>query len=97
MRQVSAPMVNVVPLDDISARWLAELTADGAIRDAAHARLHDLVLRAARAELQRRSGRISLAGVELDELAHHAAADAMLSVLAKLGSFRGESRCRRPS
>jgi RNA polymerase sigma-70 factor (ECF subfamily) len=85
-------MVNVVPLDDISAQWLADLTADGAIRDAAHARLHDLLLRAARAELRRRSGRISLAGVELDDLAHQAAADAMLSVLAKLDSFRGESR-----
>jgi RNA polymerase sigma-70 factor (ECF subfamily) len=85
-------MVNVVPLDDISARWLADLTADGAIRDAAHARLHDLLLRAARAELHRRSSRISLVGAELDDLAHQAAADAMLSVLAKLDSFRGESR-----
>ncbi|MET0493455.1 MAG: sigma-70 family RNA polymerase sigma factor [Actinoplanes sp.] len=81
-----------MPLDDISARWLADLTADGAIRDAAHARLHDLVLRAVRAELRRRSGGISFVGVELDDVAHQAAADAMLSVLAKLGSFRGDSR-----
>jgi RNA polymerase sigma-70 factor (ECF subfamily) len=31
-------------------------------------------------------------GRELDDLAHQAAADAMLAILAKLGSFRGESR-----
>jgi RNA polymerase sigma-70 factor (ECF subfamily) len=81
-----------VPLDDISARWVAELQADGATRDDAHARLHDLLLRAARSELGRRSGRISLTGVELDDLAHQAAADAMLAVIAKLPGFRGESR-----
>jgi RNA polymerase sigma-70 factor, ECF subfamily len=92
MRQAPARKVVVVPLDEISLRWLADLAADGAVRDAAHARLHDLLLRGVRAELRRRSGRISLAGVELDDLAHQAAADAMLSVLAKLDRFRGESR-----
>jgi RNA polymerase sigma-70 factor (ECF subfamily) len=84
--------VVAVPLDESSAQWLADLQAGGAVRDDAHARLHGLLLRAARAEAGRRSGRIRLAGVELDDLAHQAAADAMLAVLAKLGTFRGDSR-----
>jgi RNA polymerase sigma-70 factor (ECF subfamily) len=33
-----------------------------------------------------------VAGQELDDVAHQAAGDAMLAVLAKLGDFRGESR-----
>jgi RNA polymerase sigma-70 factor, ECF subfamily len=81
-----------VALDDISARWLADLRADGAIRDDAHARLHNLMLRAALSETGRRAGRIRLSGVELEDLAHQAAADAMLTVLGKLDTFRGESR-----
>jgi RNA polymerase sigma-70 factor, ECF subfamily len=78
-----------VPPDENSAQWLADLTAGGSVRDDAHARLHGLLLRAARAEMSRR-GR--LAGVEADDLAHQAAADAMLAVLAKLPEFRGDSR-----
>lgn len=81
-----------MPLDDTSAQWLADLRADGAVRDDAHARLHGLLLRAALAETGRRAGRIRLSGVELEDLAHQAAADAMLTVLGKLDTFRGESR-----
>jgi RNA polymerase sigma-70 factor (ECF subfamily) len=81
-----------VPLDEVSARWVADLQSAGAVRDDAHARLHALLLRAARAEVGRRAGRIRLVGVELDDLAHQAAADAMLAVLGKLPAFRGESR-----
>ncbi|GIH21643.1 sigma-70 family RNA polymerase sigma factor [Rugosimonospora africana] len=81
-----------MPLDEISARWVADLQATGAVREDAHARLHDLLLRAARAEVGRRSGRVRLSGVELDDLAYQAAADAMLAVLGKLAGFRGESR-----
>lgn len=81
-----------VPLDDASAQWLAALRADGAVRDAAHARLHELLLRIARGEAARRSPQLQVTGAELDDLAHQAAADAMLAVLGKLDSFRGESR-----
>ena len=70
-----------MPLDEISARWVEDLQATGAVREDAHARLHDLLLRAARAEIGRRSGRTRLSGVELDDLAYQAAADAMLAVL----------------
>jgi len=87
-----APTLGAVPLDDVSAQWLGALTAAGAVRDDAHARLHALLLWAARAEVGRRSGQLPAGGVELDDLAHQAAADAMVAVLAKLTGFRGESR-----
>jgi RNA polymerase sigma-70 factor (ECF subfamily) len=81
-----------VALDDVSAEWLAGLTATGPARDDAHTRLHQLMLRIARSETRRRSGTVRVTGAELDDLAHQAAADAMVAVLAKLGTFRGESR-----
>jgi len=31
-------------------------------------------------------------GSELDDLAHQAAADAVVAIIAKIGEFRGESR-----
>jgi RNA polymerase sigma-70 factor, ECF subfamily len=46
----------------------------------------------ARAELHRRSDGRTITGPELDDLAHQAAADAVLAITAKLDSFRGESR-----
>ncbi|HET6877380.1 MAG TPA: sigma-70 family RNA polymerase sigma factor [Jatrophihabitans sp.] len=55
-------------------------------------RLHELLLRAARAEVSRRAGRLRVSGPELDDLAHQAAHDAMLAILRKLDTFRGESR-----
>src|SRR5271154_1433003 len=55
-------------------------------------RLHELLLRAARSELHRRSARTRIVGPELDDLAYQAAADAMVAITAKLGQFRGESR-----
>ena len=80
-------------LDDESREWLRSLRAGGAVRDEAVARLHELLLRAARFEAARR--RPALAHVrpgELDEIAAEAAADAALSVLRRLDDFRGESR-----
>ena len=55
-------------------------------------RLHDLLLRVARSEARRRRGQLSIGGPELDDLAHQAAADAVLAVVAKVGQFRGDSR-----
>jgi RNA polymerase sigma-70 factor (ECF subfamily) len=79
-------------LDDASAEWLTALTGTGAAREAALARLHGLLLRVAVRELRRREAGAWISGRELDDLAHQAADDAMLAILAKLGSFRGESR-----
>jgi RNA polymerase sigma-70 factor (ECF subfamily) len=76
-------------LDAESADWLRDL--NGRDRDAAVGRLHRLLLRIARGELRRR-GRHDIAGPELDDLAHQAAADALVAIVAKLDQFRGESR-----
>jgi RNA polymerase sigma-70 factor (ECF subfamily) len=46
----------------------------------------------ARAEVRRRRGQWSVGGPELDDLAHQAATDALVAVMAKVSQFRGESR-----
>ena len=79
-------------LDPASAAWLQDLRAEGGVRDGAVQRLRELLLRACRAELLRRAPRAGLTGADVDELAHEAASDATLAVLAKLDRFRGESR-----
>jgi RNA polymerase sigma-70 factor, ECF subfamily len=78
--------------DDASAEWLSALAGTGAAREAGLARLHGLLVRVAVRELRRREAGAWISGQELDDLAHQAADDAMLAILGKLGSFRGESR-----
>jgi RNA polymerase sigma-70 factor (ECF subfamily) len=73
--------------------WLRDLRATGAAYDEAVARLHALLLRAARYEVGRRRPTLPhLRGDELDDIAHEAADDALMSVLRRLGDFRGESK-----
>lgn len=79
-------------LDEASAEWISVLSATGPEREAGLARLHELLLRVAVHELRRREPTSGVSGAELDDLAHQAAADAMLAVLDKLATFRGESR-----
>jgi RNA polymerase sigma-70 factor, ECF subfamily len=80
-------------MDAESQEWLRDLRAEGAIRDEAAARLHELLLRAARFEVARRRPTLPhLRGNELDDIAHEAADDALMSVLARLDDFRGASR-----
>jgi len=75
--------------------WHLDLHTEGTRRDQAVARLHGLLLRAARFEVFRRAGSLpQLSPVELDELAQDAADDAAVSVLRRLGDFRGESSFR---
>ena len=83
-------MLELAPGDQESAQWLRDLQGPG--REAAYERLHRLLLRVARGELRRRGPRAGFAGPELDDLAHQAAADALLAVHRKLPGFRGESR-----
>ncbi|MGA2831219.1 MAG: sigma-70 family RNA polymerase sigma factor, partial [Streptosporangiaceae bacterium] len=78
--------------DPGSDQWVQMLSRTGPQREAGLARLHDLLLRIARGELQRRSGQLRITGPELDDLAYQAAADALVAIVAKLGQFRGESR-----
>ena len=80
-------------LDEESRRWLDELRADGATKDEAVARLHAVLLRAARFEVARRRPTLPhLRGDELDDIALEAADDALISVLRRLDDFRGASR-----
>ena len=82
-----------IKLDPESRRWLSELRGTGTEWDAAVARLHEFLLRAARFEVaRRRPALLHLWGNELDDIALQAADDALVSVLAKLDDFRGMSR-----
>src|SRR5581483_4722880 len=75
--------------------WHLDLRAEGVRREEAVARLQGLLLRAARFEVFRRAGSLpQLSAAELDELAQDAADDAAVSVLRRLGDFRGESSFR---
>jgi RNA polymerase sigma-70 factor, ECF subfamily len=78
---------------DDSESWLVSLRAAGEERELAIARLHGLLLRAARFEADRRRPLLpGLGSRELDDLAVQAADDALVAVLARLDTFRGASR-----
>jgi RNA polymerase sigma-70 factor (ECF subfamily) len=77
--------------DEETAQWLAALGKAGSAREDAIGRLHEVLLRVARAELRRRGGH-PFTGPELDDLAYQSAGDALLAITAKLSQFRGESR-----
>ncbi|GAA1311494.1 DNA-directed RNA polymerase sigma-70 factor [Planotetraspora silvatica] len=79
-------------LDPESAEWVRALTGGGTDYEGALVRLHQMLLRVARGEVSRRAPRLSISGPELDDLAHQAAADAMMALTGKLEQFRGESR-----
>jgi RNA polymerase sigma-70 factor (ECF subfamily) len=77
---------------DDSEAWLSSLRATGEERELAVARLHGLLLRAARFEAGRRGAASALGRAELDDLTVQAADDALLAVLSRLDTFRGASR-----
>jgi RNA polymerase sigma-70 factor, ECF subfamily len=80
-------------LDPESRNWLHSLRGDGRVREEAVARLHALLLRAARFEAGRRRASLpDLDGGDLDDIALQSANDALVAVLAKLDQFRGQSR-----
>jgi RNA polymerase sigma-70 factor (ECF subfamily) len=91
-----SPLPTLAPsssLDPESREWLQSLRASGAERDAAIARLHALMLQAARFEVARRRPTLPhLRGSDLDDIANLAADDALVSVLRRLDDFRGASR-----
>src|SRR5688572_19769645 len=79
--------------DDDSDAWVAALSAPGPAREAACSRLHELLLRAARFEVNRRRASLPhLRGNDFDDLAMQSADDALVAILAKLETFRGDSR-----
>jgi RNA polymerase sigma-70 factor, ECF subfamily len=74
-----------------SQSWVASLSGTGPGREDAVHRLHELLVRAAHAEVARRAG--TYAGTrDLDDLAAKAADDALVAILAKLHTYRGDSR-----
>ena len=77
-----------------SLRWLEALSHAGPEREEAAERLHALLLRAARFEVARRqrAGRPGTGTGDVDDLAVHAADDALVAILGKLHTYRGESR-----
>src|SRR4051794_27359470 len=77
--------------DAESAAWVEALSGSGRSRNDAVARLHALLLRAARFEVARRRQARDAAG-DLDDIATQAADDALMAVMAKLPTYRGESR-----
>jgi RNA polymerase sigma-70 factor (ECF subfamily) len=76
--------------DPESAEWVASLR--DARRDMAIGQLHQLLLRVARSEIRRRNSGGQITGPEVEDLAHQAAADAVLLVISRIDEFRGESR-----
>ena len=80
-------------LDADSREWSHSLRADGRTGQEAVARLHALLLRAARFEVARRRPSLPhLRGGDIDDIALEAADDALVSVLRRLDDFHGESR-----
>lgn len=80
-------------VDAESREWLRDLRSHGAAYDGAVARLHALLLGAARFEVARRRPALPhLRGDELPDIAMQAADDALMSVLRRLDDFRGDSR-----
>jgi RNA polymerase sigma-70 factor, ECF subfamily len=81
------------PPDAESKAWVAALRTEGPRRDRAVAELHELMLRAARFEVRRRSSAFPhLRGGDLDDLAMQSADDALMALLGKIDDYRGASR-----
>jgi RNA polymerase sigma-70 factor (ECF subfamily) len=73
--------------------WVVALSGPGPAHAVAVRQLHDLLLRAARHQVWRMRSMLATAGPsEIDELAQQAADEAVVAVLAKLGTFAGRSR-----
>jgi RNA polymerase sigma-70 factor (ECF subfamily) len=89
---IAPPTPAPQPVDAESQEWLRSLRAEDT-REEAIARMHALLLRAARFEVARRRPTLPhLRGNELDDIANEAADDALMSVLRRVDDFRGASR-----
>ncbi|MFI2489205.1 sigma-70 family RNA polymerase sigma factor [Promicromonospora kroppenstedtii] len=73
-------------------RWVLGLGATGSECEAACEELYSLLQRVARREVARRASSLRVYGPELDDIAHQAAADALMAIRRRLDTFRGESR-----
>jgi RNA polymerase sigma-70 factor (ECF subfamily) len=92
MTEASLP-VETSGCDPDSLAWLEALTGEGRQRDEATERLHVFLVRAARFEIARRRRALDGArGVDFDDLAVQAADDALMAIMRKLHTYRGDSR-----
>ena len=74
-------------------RWIEALSGAGRQKEEAVERLHELLLRAAYFEIGRRRNALGAGRAgELDDLAVQAADDALMAIMRKLHTYRGESR-----
>jgi RNA polymerase sigma-70 factor (ECF subfamily) len=88
-----ASVAGITQGDDDSRTWLEPLRSEGPAREDAMARLHEILLRAARFEVSRRRAVMPhLRGSDLDDIAFQSADDALVAILSKLDDFRGDSR-----
>lgn len=79
--------------DAESRAWVRALHVSGREHDEAVGRLHELLLRAARFEVGRRRATLPhLRGNDFDDLAMQSADDALVAVLSKLDTYRGDSK-----
>jgi RNA polymerase sigma-70 factor (ECF subfamily) len=73
--------------------WVRALSLEGPARDLALRRLHALLVRAAYHQVLRMRPMLTASGADrVEELAHQAADEAMVAVIAKLATFEGRSR-----
>jgi RNA polymerase sigma factor (sigma-70 family) len=79
-------------IDRGNRRWVRDLAAVGPQREAACSELYPLLLRVAKSEARRRAPLLRLDGPELEDIAHQAAADALMAISERLDRFRGEAR-----
>jgi RNA polymerase sigma factor (sigma-70 family) len=79
-------------IDRENRRWVRDLAAVGPRREAACSELYPLLLRVAKSEARRRAPLLQLDGPELEDIAHQAAADALMAISERLDRFRGEAR-----
>lgn len=84
--------MNDPEVDRQNRRWVEELSTPGPTREAACNELYPLLLRVAKGEVRRRAPMLELNGPELDDIAHQAAADAIMTLTDRLDRFRGEAR-----
>jgi RNA polymerase sigma-70 factor (ECF subfamily) len=74
----------------VTERWIEDLQASGPRRDAAERELYALLLKAADFEVRRRA---PLAGItDVEDLVVQSADDALIAIMRKLHTYRGESR-----
>lgn len=93
MPEASLPVARPAP-DAESLGWIEALGAVGPTREDAVERLHGLLLRASHFEIARRRRALGDgdSASDFDDLAMQAADDALMAIMRKLHTFRGDSR-----